>query len=108
MSFFTLVIRSNANTPIDENSPEDAVSLLSYLNREQYGTLPLYGQYFNTEITDYKDGKPVYVKNKEKGQYIISDDRKQSIPLYDNEKSGLFPRMWSRDERHISAYQEWT
>ena len=41
-SFFMLIIRSNANTPIDENSPEDAISLLSYLNREQYGTYPLY------------------------------------------------------------------
>ncbi len=108
MSFFTLVIRSNANTPIDENSPEDAVSLLSYLNREQYGSSPLvYGQYFNTEITNYKDGTPVYVKNKEKGKYVVSDDRKQSVPLYDKETSGFFPRMWSRDERHISAYQEW-
>jgi len=41
-SFFVLIIRSNANTPIDENSPEDAIGLLSYLNREQYGTYPLY------------------------------------------------------------------
>ena len=67
MSFFTLIIRSNANTPIDENSPEDAVSLLSYLNREQYGFSPLlYGQYFNTEISRYKDGKPVFIKDKKK------------------------------------------
>ena len=108
MSFFTLVIRSNANTPIDENSPEDAVSLLSYLNREQYGTTPLlYGQYYNTEVINYKDGNPIYVKDIKKGKYVVSDDRKQSVPLYDDEKSGIFPRMWSRDERHISAYQEW-
>ena len=39
-TFFILVIRSNANTPIDENNPEDAVSLLAYLNREQYGDWP--------------------------------------------------------------------
>ena len=108
MSFFTLIIRSNANTPIDENSPEDAVSLLSYLNREQYGFSPLlYGQYFNTEVTSYKDGKPVFIKDKKKKKYIISDDRKQSIPVYEKEKSGLFPRMWSRDQRHIEAYKEW-
>ena len=44
-SFFILVIRSNANPPIDENNPEDANSLLAYLNREQYGDRPLfYGQ----------------------------------------------------------------
>ena len=47
-SFFVLIIRSNANTPIDENNPEDAVSLLAYLNREQYGSHPLiYGYSFN-------------------------------------------------------------
>ena len=47
-SFFLLVIRSNANPPIDENNPENAISLLSYLNREQYGSFPLvYGQYYN-------------------------------------------------------------
>ena len=48
--FFVLIIRSNANTPIDENNPEDAVSLLAYLNREQYGSKPLFwGEYFNTD-----------------------------------------------------------
>ncbi len=108
MSFFTLIIRSNANTPIDENSPEDAVSLLSYLNREQYGYSPLgYGQYFNAEAVDYADGNPVYVKSPERKKYIISDDRKKSIPIYEKEKSGIFPRMWSRDQRHIEAYKEW-
>tara|TARA_Y100000994_G_scaffold31531_1_gene22152 strand:+ start:303 stop:3338 length:3036 start_codon:yes stop_codon:yes gene_type:complete len=108
MSFFTLIIRSNANTPIDENSPEDAVSLLSYLNREQYGSTPLlYGQYFNAETENYTDGTPVFVKDIKVNKYVISDDRKNSVPVYEKEKSGLFPRMWSRDQRHIEAYQEW-
>ena len=108
MSFFTLIIRSNANTPIDENSPEDAVSLLSYLNREQYGFSPLvHGQYFNTEVEDYANGNPVYVKDEKTKKYIISDDRKSSIPIYDSNGTGLFPRMWSRDQRHVEAYKEW-
>ncbi len=63
-TFLILVIRSNVNPPIDENSPDDAVALLSYLNREQYGSNPLvYGEYYNTPILNTKDGKPVYVKN---------------------------------------------
>tara|TARA_B100001250_G_scaffold400494_2_gene411113 strand:- start:2961 stop:5963 length:3003 start_codon:yes stop_codon:yes gene_type:complete len=108
MSFFTLIIRSNANTPIDENSPEDAVSLLSYLNREQYGFTPLfYGQYFNAETESYKDGNPVFAKDLKQKKYIISDDRKSSIPTYEASNSGIFPRMWSRDQRHVEAYKEW-
>ncbi len=110
MSFFILVIRTHANTPIDENNPEDAVSLLSYLNREQYGTKPLiYGQNYNAPQTGWKDGTPVYKRDDEKGKYIIIDDRKNSIPIYDPKYSTVFPRMWSADEnrRHISTYKQW-
>lgn len=63
-TFFILVIRSNANTPLDENNPEDAVALLSYLNRDQYGKTPLvYGPYYNTPVKAYENGTPSYVKN---------------------------------------------
>ncbi len=108
-SFFILIIRSNANTPIDENSPEDAIGLLSYLNREQYGTYPLYyGQYYNAPVVDYKDGTPVYVKDKAKGKYVITDDRKESEPVYDSRFETIFPRMWSNQKSgHIKYYKEY-
>ena len=64
-SFTVLIIRSNSNTPIDENNPEEAVSLLAYLNREQYGSTPLfYGQYYTAGVdkrNPYSDGTPVYL-----------------------------------------------
>jgi len=110
-SFAVLIIRSNANTPIDENNPEDAVGLLAYLNREQYGSTPLlYGQYYTAsqdKRNPYSDGNPVYIKDEKAGKYIVSDSRKNHIVNWDKNHSGLFSRMWSREQRHINAYKEW-
>ncbi len=106
-SFFMLVIRANANTPINENDPKDAVSLLSYLNREQYGTWPIfYGQYYNAPIVDHADGNPVYMQDEKLGKYIIKDDRKGTIPIYDERFMTIFPRMWSSTKpTHITLYE---
>jgi tetratricopeptide (TPR) repeat protein len=111
-SFLVLVIRSNANTPMDENNPENAVNLLSYLNREQYGTWPImYGQYFSAPLDPrkpYTDGNPVYGKDEKTGKYKIIDDRKSSIPNYDERFCTPFPRMWSSQQSHITGYRNWT
>lgn len=105
-TFMTLVIRSNANPTIDENSPEDAVSLLSYLNRDQYGSNPLfYGQSYNTRIIGSEDGNPVYYRNQETKRYEISNPRKGEIMKYDPKGSMFFPRMWSSEKQ--SQYIEW-
>ncbi|MFL5751967.1 MAG: protein O-mannosyl-transferase family [Bacteroidia bacterium] len=110
-SFFILVIRSQANTPMDENDPENAITLLSYLNREQYGDWPIgYGNYYNSPLdrnNPYKDGSPVYTKDKKSGKYVITDDRKQSIPNYDPDFCTVFPRMWSTQSNHEAAYKYW-
>ncbi len=108
-SFFLLVIRSNANTPIDENNPEDAISLLAYLNREQYGDWPvLYGNYYNAPVVGRKDGNAVYSKDKGEGKYIITDARKDALPVYDPDFMTIFPRMWSNSQRqHEIDYKMW-
>lgn len=108
-SFFLLVIRSNANPPINENAPKDAISLLSYLNREQYGSFPLlYGQYYNAPVIDREDGNPVYKRDDKSGKYVIFDDRKGTIPVYDPAYMTIFPRMWNNQEdRYIEDYKNW-
>ena len=111
-SFFILVIRANANTPINENDPKDAISLLSYLNREQYGTWPLLsGQYYNTpEDAQVRrnNGNPVYMKDIANNKYVIKDDRKGIIPVYDKRFTTIFPRMWSNTKpAHISLYKKY-
>lgn len=65
-SFATIVIRSNANTPLDENDPENLVTLHSYLKREQYGSWPiLYGPYWNSEMDEtstFGDRSRIYAR----------------------------------------------
>jgi hypothetical protein len=108
-SFFVLVIRAQAGTPINENNPSNAISLLSYLNREQYGDWPLlYGQNYNTPLDPekpYVDGEPVYVRDDSSGTYIVSDARKNTIPNYDKRGCTVFPRMYN--ESYAKSYPSW-
>jgi len=108
-SFLMLVIRSNADTPIDENNPENAMYLLAYLNREQYGDWPLlHGQYYNAPVVDRADGNPVYARDKASGKYIVTDKREKVIPVYDPRFTTIFPRMWDQSEsRFESEYVRW-
>ncbi|MDL2315226.1 DUF2723 domain-containing protein [Bacteroidales bacterium OttesenSCG-928-C19] len=106
-TFFTLVIRSNANTPINNNTPKDAVAMRAYLGREQYGSTPLfYGPYYTAvNYKSTKEGYTKYVRGEDK--YI---EKSRSIEyVYDDKDCTVFPRMHSnRDERHIAHYKYWT
>ena len=111
-TYAVTMLRSAANPPMDENNPENAFSLLSYLNREQYGSAPfLTGQYFNTPLDahdPYKEGKPVYFQNKETGKYEITNKGEKNEPNYDSNTSGFMPRMWSSQSQHIEGYKQWS
>ena len=85
-SFFMLVIRANANTPINENEPKDAISMLSYLKREQYGSWPiLYGPYYSSKIYEndafIKNYYPQYYKEKSIKLLNICEKPLQ-LPMY--------------------------
>ncbi len=111
-TFMILVIRSNANTPINENAPKDAVALRAYLGREQYGSTPVfYGQYFTARPTGTKEGYTKYVKSTDengKDQYVPAT--KSYEYEYDPEGCGIFPRMYSSDGRlqHQEYYKRWS
>ncbi len=110
-SFFVLVIRSQANTPMDENDPENAPNMLSYLLREQYGDWPiLYGQYYNAPTrpnSEFGDGTTIYGRDEVNKNYRVVDARKKSKPVYEKEFCTVFPRMWSGQAHHENAYKYW-
>ncbi len=103
-SYTSIVIRSNYNPPIDENNPENIMSFVSYLKREQYGSRPLlHGQYFDAKVVDQVQGAKVYIKGKKK--YEVSD--RKIVYTYDPKRSTILPRAYSSDARHIKLYREY-
>jgi hypothetical protein len=105
-SFFMIVIRSSANTVLNENNPSHAFSLLSYLNREQYGDRPLlYGEYYNAPAIEEIKQK-TYIQDKKMGKYV---EITKSNPKYvfDPQFKTVFPRMYSRSGSHQQAYKTW-
>ena len=116
-SYALIVIRSTANTPMDQNSPEDIFTLGEYLGREQYGTRPLfYGPAFSSQVAlDVKDGycepRISYNGTKFIRKEKATPDEKDSyleIPgriEYEYAQNMLFPRMYS--SAHTNEYHRW-
>ncbi len=116
-SYALIVIRSSANPPMDQNSPEDIFTLGEYLGREQYGQRPLfYGQAYTSQVALEKDGeycKPVMKKGApvwqrkekaspdEKDEYFVLRTKDE----YQYAQNMFFPRMYS--SAHRAAYESW-
>lgn len=116
-SYALIVIRSVANTPMDQNSPEDIFTLGEYLGREQYGTRPLfYGPAYSSKVAlDVEDGYCVPRQKSTDTKYVrkekTSPDEKDSyVELpgrveYEYAQNMLFPRMYS--SAHTAYYKSW-
>ncbi|MGZ2624215.1 DUF2723 domain-containing protein [Bacteroides fragilis] len=116
-SYALIVIRSVANTPMDQNSPEDIFTLGEYLGREQYGTPPLfYGPAYSSKVAlDVEDGYCVPRQKSTDTKYVrkekTSPDEKDSyVELpgrveYEYAQNMLFPRMYS--SAHTAYYKSW-
>ena len=116
-SYALIVIRSSANPPMDQNSPEDIFTLGSYLSRDQYGDRPLaYGQAYTSQVALEVDGNmckpvmeegaPVYQRKEkaskdEKDSYFVVSHKNK----YKYAQNMLFPRMYS--SAHAQAYEDW-
>lgn len=120
-SYAVIVVRSLANPPMDQNSPDNVFSLKNYLNREQYGDRPLfYGAYYSAEpeleiMGDYcrtktvEGGKTYGKKEKnspdEKDEYVVTSTSYKAV--YGSQFKTLFPRMHSSQGDHPKLYESW-
>ena len=116
-TYALIVVRSAANPPMDQNSPEDIFTLGSYLSRDQYGDRPLfYGQAYTSQVQldiegnmcvpHMKKGAPIYQKVEKKtadepDKYFIVRTKDK----YEYAQNMLFPRM--HDAGHAQAYEDW-
>jgi hypothetical protein len=116
-TYALIVIRSSANPPMDQNSPEDIFTLGDYLGRDQYGNRPLfYGPAYTSQVAlkvegnmcrpEMSKGKPVYQRKEkasadEKDSYFIVRTKDEYIYA----QNMLFPRMY--DAGHAGAYESW-
>ena len=116
-SYAVIVIRSTANPPMDQNSPEDIFTLGSYLSRDQYGDRPLaYGQAYTSQVAFDVEGNmcipkrtkgaPVYQRKEkaskeEKDSYFVVTTKDKMVYA----QNMVFPRMYSSD--HAQAYESW-
>ncbi|NLA24471.1 MAG: DUF2723 domain-containing protein [Bacteroidales bacterium] len=107
-SYGLILIRSAADTPINEANPSHAYSFISYVEREQYGTQPLFkGHYFNSEPDRRFPYKKVGTHKKPINNRYETTGIKTE-PNYKKADVKWFPRMWSARPEHIAAYKEWS
>ena len=98
-----VLIRANANPPINMNAPSDAMRLIPYLNREQYGERALlYGPHFEAQpqSTDVKE------RYGRVGDRYEITDHKVSL-VYDNRDKMLFPRIGDGTQNRGPLYKRW-
>ena len=116
-SYALIIVRSAANTPMDQNSPEDIFTLGSYLSRDQYGYRPLlYGQAYTSQLAlkhegnmcrpVVKQGAPIYQQKEkkdknEKDSYFVVHNKTK----YEYAQNMFFPRMY--DSKFGNEYESW-
>lgn len=106
-SYVTVVLRSKADVPIDMTNPDNLMSLIPYLQRDQYGSQPIVsGPYYNSKVIEVKKARDTYMPTTVDGKdkYVLVDFK----PEYVFDKNYFFPRIWGfMDGNHAQFYQSY-
>lgn len=108
-SYLAPTIRSRADVPIDMTNPDNAISLVSYIQREQFGSQPLlFGPDFDKRPTNYDVKGKRYVRSTKDGKdyYEIVGDKLEAV--FRSTDKRFFPRIWDyNDPNHIRFYRQY-
>ena len=101
--YLSIMLRSQENISIDMDNPDNPFSLYHYLNREHYGSRPLfYGHYYNAPVTEVVE-RTTYIPCE--GKYVSTDLNPKYN--YDKRFMTIFPRMPDNSNHYIDAYKHW-
>ncbi|KIA90356.1 glycosyltransferase family 117 protein [Kaistella jeonii] len=113
--WMVIPIRATANPPMNLNNPDNAIGMLDYYNRVQYGDWPTsYGQNYTAyldangiqknEDGSYKTEKTgdVYEKDEKSGTYRRVGDRFNYV--FSKDQVSFMPRMFNEDKDVMANY----
>lgn len=108
-SYLAAVIRSRADVAIDMTNPDNAISLLSYVNREQFGSQPLLtGQDFIDLPIRYDNVGSQYDRQQVDGRDAYVEVGAKIEPVFEPGVKRFFPRVFDyTEESHKRFYQEY-
>jgi hypothetical protein len=105
--YLSAIIRSRSDVPIDMTNPDNPISFLDYVDREQFGQQPLFfGPYFNSQWSDVDTSKRLYAQMKVNGkdQYAVVGKKMEAV--YSGDQKHFFPRIYdNNDANHINFYK---
>ncbi len=111
-AYFSAIIRSRADVPIDMTNPDNPITFLDYVDREQFGQQPLlFGPYFTSNYTALDTSKKLYAQYKINGKDYYEQVGKKTDVIYGVDQSGVnqshvFPRIYdSNDPNHVNFYR---
>ena len=108
-SYFSAIVRSRADVPIDMTNPDNPISFLDYVDREQFGSQPLvFGQYYNSQYSSLDTSRKLYAQTKINGKDVYETVGKKIDAVYSGDQSHFFPRIYEGNEAsHVNFYKSY-
>ena len=108
-----VVLRANADPPVNMNVPSDATRLLPYLNREQYGERAiLFGPHYEASPVRYDRTKrkgrvsfPPYYDEASQSKYEYVEEKISA--KYNAQDKMLLPRIGHSEMGRPNIYKQW-